>query len=106
MCNCPSFVLHLAPWALKLGLLMGANSFMLLGAFLELPQFLRFSAEDVWCMMDPMRSSTLPCSREDPSTGSLIQANQGHSLKVTELELIPLRIPQALFLMLIHSTFW
>ncbi|ELK07130.1 tRNA 2'-phosphotransferase 1 [Pteropus alecto] len=54
---------------------------MLLGAFLELPQFLRFSAEDVWCMMDPVGSSTLPCSREDPSTGSLIQANQGHSLK-------------------------
>uniref|UniRef100_A0A8D0TPD4 2'-phosphotransferase n=3 Tax=Sus scrofa TaxID=9823 RepID=A0A8D0TPD4_PIG len=92
--------------ALKLGLPMGADGFVPLGALLQLPQFRSFSAEDVQRVVDTNEKQRFTLQPGDPSTGPLIRANQGHSLQVPALELIPLETPQALPLMLVHGTFW
>ncbi|XP_005577521.3 tRNA 2'-phosphotransferase 1 isoform X6 [Macaca nemestrina] len=94
--------------ALKLGLPMGADGFVPLGALLQLPQFHGFSAEDVQRVVDTNRKQRFALQQGDPSTGLLIRANQGHSLQVgvPELELMPLETPQALPPMLVHGTFW
>lgn len=92
--------------ALKLGLPMGADGFVPLGALLQLPQFRGFSAEDVQRVVDTNRKQRFALQQGDPSTGLLIRANQGHSLQVPELELMPLETPQALPPMLVHGTFW
>ncbi|XP_032009118.1 tRNA 2'-phosphotransferase 1 isoform X3 [Hylobates moloch] len=92
--------------ALKLGLPMGADGFVPLGALLQLPQFRGFSAEDVQRVVDTNRKQRFALQPGDPSTGLLIRANQGHSLQVPKLELMPLETPQALPLMLVHGTFW
>ncbi|XP_009184018.2 tRNA 2'-phosphotransferase 1 isoform X1 [Papio anubis] len=94
--------------ALKLGLPMGADGFVPLGALLQLPQFHSFSAEDVQRVVDTNRKQRFALQQGDPSTGLLIRANQGHSLQVgvPELELMPLETPQALPPMLVHGTFW
>ncbi|XP_019500866.1 PREDICTED: tRNA 2'-phosphotransferase 1 isoform X1 [Hipposideros armiger] len=92
--------------ALKLGLPMGADGFVPLGALLQLPQFHSFSAEDVQRVVDTSGKQRFALKPGDPSTGPLIRANQGHSLQVPELELMPLETPQALPLMLVHGTFW
>uniref|UniRef100_A0A2K6SP67 2'-phosphotransferase n=1 Tax=Saimiri boliviensis boliviensis TaxID=39432 RepID=A0A2K6SP67_SAIBB len=120
--------------ALKLGLPMGADGFVPLGALLQLPQFRRFSAEDVQRVVDTSGKQRFALQPGDPSTGPLIRANQGHSLQVRvrgqagqpdgrdpclprwshccpfnqvpELELMPLETPQALPPVLVHGTFW
>ncbi|KAL2805761.1 tRNA 2'-phosphotransferase 1 isoform 3 [Daubentonia madagascariensis] len=94
--------------ALKLGLPMGADGFVPLAALLQLPQFRSFSAEDVRRVVDTNGKQRFALQPGDPSTGPLIRANQGHSLQVgvPELELMPLEMPQALPLMLVHGTFW
>ncbi|XP_012318535.1 tRNA 2'-phosphotransferase 1 [Aotus nancymaae] len=92
--------------ALKLGLPMGADGFVPLGALLQLPQFRRFSAEDVQRVVDTNGKQRFALQPGDPSTGPLIRANQGHSLQVPELELMPLETPQALPPVLVHGTFW
>ncbi|XP_045412182.1 tRNA 2'-phosphotransferase 1 isoform X4 [Lemur catta] len=92
--------------ALKLGLPMGADGFVPMGALLQLPQFRSFSAEDVQRVVDTNGKQRFALQPGDPSTGPLIRANQGHSLQVPELELMPLETPQALPLMLVHGTFW
>uniref|UniRef100_F6ZBX0 2'-phosphotransferase n=1 Tax=Equus caballus TaxID=9796 RepID=F6ZBX0_HORSE len=92
--------------ALKLGLPMGADGFVPLGALLQLPQFRSFSAEDVQRVVATNAKQRFALQPGDPSTGPLIRANQGHSLQVPELELMPLETPQALPPMLIHGTFW
>nr|XP_019573429.1 PREDICTED: tRNA 2'-phosphotransferase 1 isoform X3 [Rhinolophus sinicus] len=91
--------------ALKLGLPMGADGFVPLGTLLQLPQFRSFSAEDVQRVVDTSGKQRFALKPGDPSTGPLIRANQGHSLQVPDLELIPLET-QALPLMLVHGTFW
>ncbi|XP_045341674.1 tRNA 2'-phosphotransferase 1 isoform X1 [Leopardus geoffroyi] len=92
--------------ALKLGLPMRADGFVPLGALLQLPQFCGFSAEDVRRVVDTNQKQRFALQPGDPSTGPLIRANQGHSLQVPELELMPLETPQALPLTLVHGTFW
>nr|XP_027800277.1 tRNA 2'-phosphotransferase 1 isoform X1 [Marmota flaviventris] len=92
--------------ALKLGLPMGADGFVPLGTLLQLPQFHSFSTEDVQRVVNTNRKQRFTLRPGDPSTGPLIRANQGHSLKVPELELMPLETPQALPLVLVHGTFW
>ncbi|KAL0626723.1 tRNA 2'-phosphotransferase 1 [Plecturocebus cupreus] len=94
--------------ALKLGLPMGADGFVPLGTLLQLPQFHRFSAEDVQRVVDTNGKQRFALQPGDPSTGPLIRANQGHSLqvRVPELELMPLETPQALPPVLVHGTFW
>uniref|UniRef100_A0A2I3H915 2'-phosphotransferase n=1 Tax=Nomascus leucogenys TaxID=61853 RepID=A0A2I3H915_NOMLE len=84
--------------ALKLGLPMGADGFVPLGALLQLPQFRGFSAEDVQRVVDTNRKQRFALQPGDPSTGLLIRANQGHSLQVgvPKLELMPLETPQLL----------
>ncbi|XP_044895422.1 tRNA 2'-phosphotransferase 1 isoform X4 [Felis catus] len=92
--------------ALKLGLPMRADGFVPLDALLQLPQFCGFSAEDVRRVVDTSQKQRFALQPGDPSTGPLIRANQGHSLQVPELELMPLETPQALPLTLVHGTFW
>nr|XP_025860368.1 LOW QUALITY PROTEIN: tRNA 2'-phosphotransferase 1 [Vulpes vulpes] len=92
--------------ALKLGLPMRADGFVPLDTLLQLPQFHSFSAEDVQRVVDTNRKQRFALQPGDPSTGPLIRANQGHSLQVPELELMPLETPQALPPMLVHGTFW
>ncbi|XP_077615826.1 tRNA 2'-phosphotransferase 1 isoform X1 [Crocuta crocuta] len=103
--------------ALKLGLPMragqselssclSADGFVPLGTLLQLPQFCSFSAEDVQRVVDTSQKQRFALQPGDPSTGPLIRANQGHSLPVPELELMPLETPQALPLTLVHGTFW
>ncbi|XP_062950585.1 tRNA 2'-phosphotransferase 1 isoform X2 [Cynocephalus volans] len=92
--------------ALKLGLPMGADGFVPLGTLLQLPQFHGFSAEDVQRVVGTSEKQRFALQPGHPSIGPLIRANQGHSLKVPELELMPLEMPQALPLMLVHGTFW
>lgn len=92
--------------ALKLGLPMGADGFVPLGALLQLPQFRAFSAEDVQRVVDTNGKQRFTLQPGGPGTGPLIRANQGHSLQVPELELTPLETPQALPQKLVHGTFW
>ncbi|KAM4847270.1 tRNA 2'-phosphotransferase 1 isoform X2 [Urocitellus parryii] len=92
--------------ALKLGLPMGADGFVPLDTLLQLPQFHSFSTEDVQRVVNTNRKQRFTLRPGDPSTGPLIRANQGHSLQVPELELMPLETPQALPLVLVHGTFW
>ncbi|XP_040604456.1 tRNA 2'-phosphotransferase 1 isoform X2 [Mesocricetus auratus] len=92
--------------ALKLGLPMRADGFVPLRALLQLPQFHSFSVEDVQHVVDTNGKQRFALQPGEPSTGPLIRANQGHSLQVPELELMPLETPQALPLMLVHGTFW
>ncbi|KAM6158892.1 tRNA 2'-phosphotransferase 1 [Rhynchocyon petersi] len=92
--------------ALKLGLPMGADGFVPLRALLQLPQFRSFSVEDVHHVVDTNSKQRFTLQPGDPSTGLLIRANQGHSLQVPELELMPLKTPQALPPVLVHGTFW
>ncbi|XP_032735225.1 tRNA 2'-phosphotransferase 1 isoform X1 [Lontra canadensis] len=92
--------------ALKLGLPMRADGFVPLGTLLQLPQFHGFSAEDVQRVVDTNGKQRFALQPGDPGTGPLIRANQGHSLQVPELELMPLETPQALPLRLVHGTFW
>lgn len=92
--------------ALKLGLPMGAGGFVPLSALLQLPQFRSFSAEDVQRVVDTNGKQRFALQPGDLNTGPLIRANQGHSLQVPELELMPLETPQDLPLVLVHGTFW
>ncbi|XP_037694076.1 tRNA 2'-phosphotransferase 1 isoform X2 [Choloepus didactylus] len=92
--------------AVKLGLPMGADGFVPLGALLQLPQFRGFSAEDVQRVVDTNGKQRFALRPGDPGTGPLIRANQGHSLQVPELELMALEMPQALPPVLVHGTFW
>ncbi|XP_054426945.1 tRNA 2'-phosphotransferase 1 isoform X1 [Pteronotus mesoamericanus] len=92
--------------ALKLGLPMGPGGFVPLGALLQLPQFRSFSAEDVQRVVDTNAKQRFTLQPGDPGTGPLIRANQGHSLQVPELELMPLETPQDLPQKLVHGTFW
>ncbi|XP_069848359.1 tRNA 2'-phosphotransferase 1 isoform X1 [Dipodomys merriami] len=92
--------------ALKLGLPMGADGFVPLDHLLQLPQFHSFSAEDIKRVVETNGKQRFALQQGDPSLGLLIRANQGHSLQVPELELMPLETPQALPLMLVHGTFW
>ncbi|XP_006901597.1 PREDICTED: tRNA 2'-phosphotransferase 1 [Elephantulus edwardii] len=92
--------------ALKLGLPMGADGFVPLNALLQLPQFHSFSTEDVKRVVDTNGKQRFALQPGDAGTGLLIRANQGHSLQVPELELLPLETPQALPPVLVHGTFW
>lgn len=92
--------------ALKLGLPMRADGFVPLQALLQLPQFHSFSIEDVQLVVDTNEKQRFTLQPGEPSTGPLIRANQGHSLQVPELELMPLETPQALPSTLVHGTFW
>lgn len=92
--------------ALELGLPLGAGGFVPLRALLQLPQFRGFSAEDVQRVVDTSAKQRFALQPGDPSTGPLIRANQGHSLQVPDLELMPLETPQDLPPTLVHGTFW
>ncbi|XP_037063668.1 tRNA 2'-phosphotransferase 1 isoform X3 [Peromyscus leucopus] len=96
---CGSPVKHTPAW-------LPADGFVPLQALLRLPQFHSFSVEDVQRVVDNNGKQRFALQPGEPSTGPLIRANQGHSLQVPELELMPLETPQALPLILVHGTFW
>lgn len=105
MCGCPRLCLTPCTSGPEARASHAANSFMLLGALLELPSSADSQLKMCSVWWTPMGSSSLPCNR-DRSTGPLIQAPQSHSLQKTELELMPVKTPEALSLMLIHGIFW
>lgn len=82
---------------------MRADGFVPLQALLQLPQFHSFSIEDVQLVVDTNEKQRFTLQPGEPSTGPLIRANQGHSLQVPELELMPLETPQALPSTLVHG---
>ncbi|XP_075345991.1 LOW QUALITY PROTEIN: tRNA 2'-phosphotransferase 1 [Mycteria americana] len=86
--------------AAAVGLPMGPDGFAEVGALLRLRRFAGVSEEDVRRLVaaDPKGRFAL---RPDPLR---IRANQGHSLQVPELELTPLRTPEALPPTLAHGT--
>ncbi|XP_074915494.1 tRNA 2'-phosphotransferase 1 [Buteo buteo] len=91
--------------AAAVGLPMGPDGFVEVGALLRLPRFAGVSEEDLRRLVaaDPKGRFAL---RPDPLR---IRANQGHSLQVPALELTPLRTPEALPPTLAHGTrrrFW
>ncbi|XP_063001758.1 tRNA 2'-phosphotransferase 1 [Elgaria multicarinata webbii] len=74
----------------KLGLCMGTDGFVDVAEVLRLPQFKAWSLDDVQRVVETNEKQRFAV-RPHPSGGHLqIRANQGHSLQVSELELIPL----------------
>ncbi|XP_060116442.1 tRNA 2'-phosphotransferase 1 isoform X2 [Heteronotia binoei] len=74
----------------KLGLQMGPDGFVDVAEILRLPQFKAWCLDDVQRIVETNDKQRFAV-RPHPSDGRpQIRANQGHSLKVSELELIPL----------------
>ncbi|XP_034954392.1 tRNA 2'-phosphotransferase 1 isoform X2 [Zootoca vivipara] len=74
----------------KLGLQMELDGFVDVAEVLHLPQFKAWTLEDVQHVVETNEKQRFAL-RPHPSSGQLqIRANQGHSLQVSELELIPL----------------
>ncbi|XP_075583237.1 LOW QUALITY PROTEIN: tRNA 2'-phosphotransferase 1 [Pelecanus crispus] len=86
--------------AVAVGLPMGADGFVEVGALLRLPRFAGVSEAALRRLVaaDPKGRFAL---RADPLR---IRANQGHSLQVPALELTPLRTPEELPPTLAHGT--
>ncbi|XP_044879857.1 tRNA 2'-phosphotransferase 1 isoform X2 [Mauremys mutica] len=91
--------------AAQLGLEMGADGFVDVAALLSLPRFGGVSVADVRHIVETNEKRRFAL-RPHPSDGRLqIRANQGHSLQVSELELIPLLEPTALPQTMAHGTY-
>ncbi|XP_043406599.1 tRNA 2'-phosphotransferase 1 isoform X4 [Chelonia mydas] len=91
--------------AAQLGLEMGADGFLDVAALLSLPRFGGVSVADVRHVVETNDKRRFAL-RPHPSDGRLqIRANQGHSLQVSELELIPLLEPTALPQTIAHGTY-
>ncbi|XP_034633500.1 uridine diphosphate glucose pyrophosphatase NUDT22-like isoform X2 [Trachemys scripta elegans] len=91
--------------AAQLGLEMGADGFVDVAALLSLPRFGGVSVADVRHVVETNEKRRFAL-RSHPSDGRLqIRANQGHSLQVSELELIPLLEPTALPQTMAHGTY-
>ncbi|XP_030426539.1 tRNA 2'-phosphotransferase 1 isoform X2 [Gopherus evgoodei] len=91
--------------AAQLGLEMGADGFVDVAALLSLPHFGGVSVADVRHVVETNEKCRFAL-RSHPSDGRLqIRANQGHSLQVSELELIPLLEPTALPQTMAHGTY-
>uniref|UniRef100_A0A452IMH6 2'-phosphotransferase n=1 Tax=Gopherus agassizii TaxID=38772 RepID=A0A452IMH6_9SAUR len=91
--------------AAQLGLEMGADGFVDVAALLSLPRFGGVSVADVRHVVETNEKCRFAL-RSHPSDGRLqIRANQGHSLQVSELELIPLLEPTALPQTMVHGTY-
>ncbi|XP_036620122.1 tRNA 2'-phosphotransferase 1 isoform X2 [Trichosurus vulpecula] len=92
--------------ATKMGLPMGSDGFVPLDALLQLPQFRGFSLEDVYRVVETNEKQRFALRPGPPGSCASIRANQGHSLQVTDLELMPLRTPEDLPPTLVHGTYW
>uniref|UniRef100_A0A672UN03 2'-phosphotransferase n=1 Tax=Strigops habroptila TaxID=2489341 RepID=A0A672UN03_STRHB len=82
------------------GLPMGPDGFVPLGALLRLRRFAAVSERDVRRVVAADPKGRFELSPDPPR----IRANQGHSLHVPELALVPLRTPEALPRTLAHGT--
>ncbi|KAJ6654251.1 hypothetical protein lerEdw1_007348 [Lerista edwardsae] len=91
--------------AKKLGLHMGPDGFVDMAEILRLPQFKAWSLADVERIVETNDKQRFAL-RPHPSEGQLqIRANQGHSLKVSELEMTPLRDPSDFSETVAHGTY-
>ncbi|XP_028565025.2 tRNA 2'-phosphotransferase 1 isoform X1 [Podarcis muralis] len=89
----------------KLGLQMGLDGFVDVEEVLHLPQFKAWTLEDVQRVVETNEKQRFAL-RPHPSSGQLqIRANQGHSLQVSELELIPLLDPRDFPEVVAHGTY-
>ncbi|XP_008119587.1 tRNA 2'-phosphotransferase 1 isoform X4 [Anolis carolinensis] len=89
----------------KLGLAMGADGFVDVAEILRLPQFKAWSLEDVQRVVETNEKQRFAL-RPHPSDAHLqIRANQGHSLQVSELELVPLLNPSDFPEIVAHGTY-
>ncbi|KAL8184213.1 UNVERIFIED_CONTAM: hypothetical protein K2H54_009673 [Gekko kuhli] len=89
----------------KLGLHMGPDGFVDIAEVLRLPQFKAWTLDDVQRVVE-LNDKQRFAVRPHPSDGRpQIRANQGHSLKVSELELIPLLDPADFPETVAHGTY-
>nr|XP_056709448.1 tRNA 2'-phosphotransferase 1 [Euleptes europaea] len=89
----------------KLGLQMGPDGFVDIAEVLRLPQFKAWSLDDVQRIVETNDKQRFAV-RLHPSDGRpQIRANQGHSLQVSELELIPLLDPADFPETVAHGTY-
>ncbi|XP_015272325.1 PREDICTED: tRNA 2'-phosphotransferase 1 [Gekko japonicus] len=89
----------------KLGLHMGPDGFVDIAEVLRLPQFKAWTLDDVQRVVETNDKQRFAV-RPHPSDGHpQIRANQGHSLKVSELELIPLLDPADFPETVAHGTY-
>ncbi|XP_038643417.1 tRNA 2'-phosphotransferase 1 isoform X2 [Scyliorhinus canicula] len=78
--------------AAELGLAMGKDGFLNVADILHLPRFKHYSEQNVRQVVD-LNSKQRFTLRLHPETGILqIRANQGHTIPVEELELIPISL--------------
>ncbi|XP_048448174.1 tRNA 2'-phosphotransferase 1, partial [Rhincodon typus] len=76
--------------AAELGLVMGKDGFLDVEEVLRCPQCRRYTEKDIQRVVETNNKQRFTLRRH-PDTGMLqIRANQGHSLQVEELELIPI----------------
>ncbi|XP_067400128.1 tRNA 2'-phosphotransferase 1 isoform X2 [Emydura macquarii macquarii] len=91
--------------AAQVGLEMGADGFVDVAALLSLPRFAGVSVADVRHVVETNEKRRFAL-RPHPIDGRLqIRANQGHSLRVSELDLTPLLEPTALPQTMAHGTY-
>ncbi|XP_071607654.1 tRNA 2'-phosphotransferase 1 isoform X2 [Heliangelus exortis] len=90
--------------AADVGLEMGPDGFVELGALLRLPQLAGVSEREVMRAVVEDPKGRFALSPPPPAPPRRIRANQGHSLEVPLLELTPLRTPGSLPPTLTHGT--
>ncbi|XP_051901133.1 tRNA 2'-phosphotransferase 1 [Pristis pectinata] len=78
--------------AAQLGLRIGGDGFLAVEAILQHPHYRRYTVQDIKRVVDTNKKQRFTL-RTHPETGALqIRANQGHTLQVEELELIPISL--------------
>lgn len=98
-----SFVLRHG--ATKLGLQLGADGFLYVDEILSLPQYRAYTQGDVLRVVENSNKQRFAV-RSHPADGRLqIRANQGHSLQVEDLELIPITKDTGLPDIVVHGTY-
>ncbi|XP_030324451.1 tRNA 2'-phosphotransferase 1 isoform X2 [Calypte anna] len=90
--------------AADVGLEMGPDGFVEVGALLRLPQLAGVSEGDLMRAVVEDPKGRFALSPPPPAPPRRIRANQGHSLEVPLLELTPLRTPGSLPPTLTHGT--
>ncbi|XP_067877622.1 tRNA 2'-phosphotransferase 1 isoform X2 [Heterodontus francisci] len=78
--------------ATELGFVMGKDGFLNVDEILQHPHYKRYSEQDIQRVVETNSKQRFTL-RLHPETGMLqIRANQGHTLQVAELELIPISL--------------
>ncbi|KAJ1108630.1 hypothetical protein NDU88_006006 [Pleurodeles waltl] len=89
----------------KLGLQLGSDGFLYMDEILGLPQFRAYTQGDVLRVVENSNKQRFTV-RSHPADNRLqIRANQGHSLQVEDLELIPITKETTLPDSVVHGTY-